>query len=259
MKIKSLGFIGGGRVTGIILEGLNRKDMLSEQMAVSETNPEVMAKLAERFPRIKTSAGDVKGPAAAAMVFIALHPPAVMASLEGIKGHLKKDAVVVSLAPKLTIAQISAGLGGFDRIVRMIPNAPSVMNKGYNPLSFSPAFSAEEKKEIRKFFEILGDCPEVDEGKLEAYAILTAMGPTYLWFQLEELKDLGMSFGLTAKETEKALTKTVKGTVKTLFDSQRTPAEVMDLVPVKPIGEDEEAIRNIYRTKLKGLFAKLKG
>jgi pyrroline-5-carboxylate reductase len=47
--------------------------------------------------------------------------------------------------------------------------------------------------------------------------------------------------------------------VKTLFDSQRTPAEVMDLVPVKPIGEDEEAIRNIYRTKLKGLFAKLKG
>lgn len=51
----------------------------------------------------------------------------------------------------------------------------------------------------------------------------------------------------------------VKGTVKALFESQRTPGEVMDLVPLKPIGEDEESIRNIYRTKLKGLYAKLKG
>ena len=259
MKIKSLGFIGGGRVTGIILEGLDRKDKRPERVFVSDTNPEALSKLADRFPKIKTSSGDVKDPAAAAIVFIALHPPAVMASLGGIKGHLKKDAVVVSLAPKLSIAQLSAGLGGFDRIVRMIPNAPAIVNRGYNPVAFSPAFSSDEKRNLRKFFKILGDCPEVKEENLEAYAILTAMGPTYLWFQIEELKSLGLSFGLSAKEVESALAKMVKGTVKTLFASQRTPAEVMDLVPLKPIGEDEEAIRTIYRTKLKGLYAKLKG
>jgi len=259
MKIKSLGFIGGGRITGIILEGLNRKEKQPDRVFVSETNPEVGAKLADRYPGVKMSTGDVKGSASAAMVFIALHPPAVMAGLGSIKEHLKKDSIIVSLAPKLTLAQLSAGLGGFQRIIRMIPNAPSVVNKGYNPVAFSPAFTGDEKKEIKKFFEILGDCPEVDEGKLEAYAILTAMGPTYLWFQLEEMKSLGQSFDLSAKEVEKALSKMVKGTVRTLFDSQRTAAEVMDLVPVKPIGEDEETIRNIYRTKLKGLYAKLKG
>ncbi|HOK07688.1 MAG TPA: NAD(P)-binding domain-containing protein [Syntrophales bacterium] len=259
MKIKSLGFIGGGRITGIILEGLERKDKLPERILVSETNPDVLAKLKDRFPIIERSADDVKGPAGAALVFIALHPPAVTAALSGIKGHLKKDAVVVSLAPKISLNQLSAGLGGFDRIIRMIPNAPSIVNKGYNPVAFSPAFTGDEKKEIRKFFEVLGDCPEVAEEKLEAYAILTAMGPTYLWFQLEELKDLGMSFGLTARETEKALAKMVKGTVKTLYEAKRTPTQVMDLVPVKPLGEDEEAVRKIYRVKLKGLYAKLKG
>ncbi len=259
MKIKSLGFIGGGRVTGIILEGLDRKDKLPERLFVSETNPEVLAKLTGRFPAIKGTGDDVKGPAGAALVFIALHPPAVPAVLGGIKGHLKKDAVVVSLAPKISITQLSAALEGFDRIVRMIPNAPSVVNKGYNPVAFSPVFTAEEKKEIRKFFEILGDCPEVEEEKLEAYAILTAMGPTYLWFQWEALKELGLSFGLTAKETEKALAKMVKGAVKTLYEAKRTPAEVMDLIPVKPLGEDEGTIRQIYQTKLTGLYAKLKG
>ncbi len=259
MKIKSLGFIGGGRITGIILEGLARKDKLPECIFVGETNPEILAKLTDRFPTVNGSVGDVRTPAGAALVFIALHPPAIPSALAGIKGNIQEDAVVVSLAPKISLANLSAGLGGFDRIVRMIPNAPSVVNKGYNPVAFSPAFTVDERKEIRKFFEILGDCPEVAEDKLEAYAILTAMGPTYLWFQWEALKDLGLSFGLTARETEKALAKMVKGAVKTLYETKRTPGEVMDLIPVKPLGEDEATIRQVYQTRLTGLYAKLKG
>jgi pyrroline-5-carboxylate reductase len=51
----------------------------------------------------------------------------------------------------------------------------------------------------------------------------------------------------------------IDGTVTTLFNSHRTATEVMDLVPLKPIGEGEETIRNIYRTKSKELYAKLKG
>jgi pyrroline-5-carboxylate reductase len=37
-----------------------------------------------------------------------------------------------------------------------------------------------------------------------------------------------------------------------------SPIEVMDLIPVKPLGEEETNIRNMYRTKLQGLYGKLK-
>jgi len=33
----------------------------------------------------------------------------------------------------------------------------------------------------------------------------------------------------------------------------------MDLIPVKPLGEEEANIRNIYRIKLQGFYSKLKG
>ena len=69
----------------------------------------------------------------------------------------------------------------------------------------------------------LGDFPEVEEGKLEAYAIITAMGPTYLWFQLCELNELAKSFGLSEKEAAKAISKMTKGALKTLFDSGLQP------------------------------------
>ena len=97
------------------------------------------------------------------------------------------------------------------------------------------------------------------EEKLEAYAIITAMGPTYFWFQLYELEELGKTFGMTPKEVKESLVKMVKGTFKTMTDSGLSPSEVMDLVPVKPLGEEETNIRNMYRTKLQGLYSKLKG
>ena len=257
--VTSIGFIGGGRITRIILGGFDRKEKWPGKVIVSDTNADFLKDLQERFPKIEAAGSDIKKPSAADVVFLALHPPAIMGILGEIKSTLRRDAIVISLAPKVSISQISGALDGFSRIVRMIPNAPSVVNKGFNPLAFSATFSKEEKKQLHSWFKILGDCPEVAEEKLEAYAIITAMGPTYLWFQLYELEELGKTFGMTQEEVKEGLVKMVKGTLKTMTDSGLSPIEVMDLVPVKPLGEEEANIRNMYRTKLQGLYGKLKG
>jgi len=141
----------------------------------------------------------------------------------------------------------------------MIPNAPSIIGKGYNPVAFSPGFSKSEAKDFLKVVKPLGDSPEVDEDKLEAYAIITAMGPTYLWFQLAELDEIAKSFGLSEKEAAKAISKMAKGAIKTLFNSGLNATEVIDLVPVKPLAEEEAGIRNAYRSRLTSLYGKLKG
>ncbi|HZX10332.1 MAG TPA: pyrroline-5-carboxylate reductase dimerization domain-containing protein, partial [Acidobacteriota bacterium] len=103
-----------------------------------------------------------------------------------------------------------------------------------------------------------GDCPEVDEQKLEAYAVVAAMGPTYLWFQLYEVEKLGTTFGLTPQEARAAVSIMAEGAAKTVLKSGLTPDEVMDLIPVKPLGEEEEKIKEIYQAQLNALFAKLK-
>ena len=115
--------------------------------------------------------------------------------------HLQSKAVLVSLAPKASIANLSAGLGGFNRIVRMIPNAPTVINKGYNPVAFSQAFDKKEKKDLSDFFKVLGDCPEVVEEKLEAYAILMLYNSTLLGEEIRQVpvKDVVTMVDLGAK------------------------------------------------------------
>ena len=258
MKEKSMGFIGGGRVARIILGGLKKAGRMPLQIVASDNNPDVLKKLQSGFPDVRVVLNNNREAAAQDLVFFGLHPSALVNSLADIKDDLKKDAILISLAPKLTIAKLQEGLGGFNHIVRLIPNAASIIGEGFNPVVFSEALNRHEKKELLAALKALGRCLEVAEGKLEAYAIVTAMGPTYLWFQWQELRNLAESFGMTSEEAERGVAEMVAGAAKTLFGSGMAADEVMDLIPVKPLGEEEATIRMMYRSKLEPLYQKLK-
>jgi pyrroline-5-carboxylate reductase len=140
----------------------------------------------------------------------------------------------------------------------LIPNAPSVVNFGFNPVCFGAGLTAADRAAVLSLLEPLGECPEVAESKLEAYALLTGMGPTYLWFQLQALREAAAGFGLTEAEVAPALKRMVCGSARTLLESGLSPGEVMDLVPVKPLAEMEPQVAEMYRTRLPALFQKIK-
>lgn len=256
---KTRGFVGGGRITRIILKGLRRVGKFLPQVVVSDCELKVLEKLKGEFPQVKISPGDNKPPSTQDIFFLALHPPAIGGALAEIGPGLGAEAVLISLALKWTVAKLAEGLGGFKRIVRMIPNANSIVNRGFNPLAFSPELAGEERESIRTTLSVLGDCPEVPEENLEAYAVLTAMGPTYLWFQFAELMELGKKMGLKGEEAAEGVAKMAAGSAETFFASGLSPGEVMDLIPVKPLAGAEEEIKGIYRACLTELYQKLKG
>lgn len=258
MSLNSVGFIGGGRVTRIMLRGWQRANALPGRIVVSDPDGAVLAKLKADIPGIDIAPNDNGKAAGQALVFAALHPAVLLATLGAVRGAVAPDSVVISLAPKFTLAKIAEALGGHSKLARMIPNAPSIIGAGFNPISFAPDLPDDARQAIVALLAPLGDCPAVVEAKLEAYALLTGMGPTYLWFQLETLRELGRSFGLADDELVPALKRTVCGATRTLLESGLTPAEVMDLVPVKPLAEDEAAIRQAYQTRLPALFARIR-
>jgi pyrroline-5-carboxylate reductase len=257
MSTKTIGFVGGGRITRIFLEGWRRANALPANVLVSDCNADTLAKLTTQFPGAETTT-DSHAAAAQDIVFLAVHPPVMAEAATAIKGSVKPGAIVVSLAPKFTLAKLTGLLGGFARLARVIPNAPSVVNFGFNPLAFAAALSTADKAEITALLSPLGECPEVAEEKLEAYAVLTAMGPTYLWFQLQALREVAAGFGLSDAEIKPALMRMVCGAARTLLESGLTSAEVMDLIPVKPLAEMEPQVSEMYRTRLPGIYQKIK-
>jgi pyrroline-5-carboxylate reductase len=127
MTNKSIGFVGGGRVTRILLEGWERANALPAKITVNDCNSEPLARLKARFPSVETATAS-SAATAQDIVLLAVHPPMMAEVAASIKHSLGPGAVVVSLAPKFTIAKLTELLGGFARLARVIPNAPSVVD-----------------------------------------------------------------------------------------------------------------------------------
>jgi pyrroline-5-carboxylate reductase len=64
--------------------------------------------------------------------------------------------------------------------------------------------------------------------------------------------------GLSEEESKDSVQQTLVASINLMFESGLSPEQVMDLIPVKPIGEHQTQIAEIYRTKLMGLFEKIK-
>lgn len=255
MKTNALGFIGGGRITKIFLQAFANAGTNMDSVVVYDSNPDVLIALKEQFPFIET--GELLHAASQQTVFIALHPPVIMETLEKIAEVISEETELISLAPKITIEKIASKVNS-KYIARMIPNATTYINEGFNPIAFAPDMEKEDRKSIKKLLKPLGKTIETDESKLEGYAIVSAMLPTYFWFQMEEIQKVAQQCGLSEEEAKETVKATLKRAIKTYYNSGLTPAEVMDLIPVKPIGEHETEIRDMYQTKLMGLFEKIK-
>jgi pyrroline-5-carboxylate reductase len=240
------GFVGGGRVTRVLVGGWRHAGVCPTAILVNEPDDAAFARLAALCPEVRRS--PLEDVASTDVVFVALHPPVVASMIPVLRPCLDSQAIVVSLAPKIPLSTLAAGLGS-ARVVRMIPNAPSIIGLGYNPVAFCAELDAMARQTL---------WPEVDERDLEAYAILTGMGPTYFWYQWQALREVAGQFGLSPARADDALRHMLDGAVATLLQSGLPPAGVMDLIPVRPLEALEQSVTAGYRESLPALFAKIR-
>lgn len=256
--MKAIGFIGGGRITKIFLHAFENSGISLEKIVVSDINRETLDSLKLRFPKITVTTDNLQVVSKTEIVFLALHPAAIPDTLVKIKEVLNQDSVLVSLAPKITIEKLTAELGGFGNIARMNPSASTVVNKGVNPIAFAPEIKVELKDHLIGLMEKLGSTPIVEESKIEAYAVISAMGHTYFFFQLQKLSELAVNFGMDEKEAQGTITEMLRGTTETLFNSGLSYNVIDNLVPVKPLVEVEENIKGYYDQYLTAVFNKIR-
>ena len=252
---EAVSFIGSGRIARIILGGWKLANVLPQRILAFDTNAQAIQALQRDFPTVR--AASLEEAAHADLVFAALHPPAMPEMLAAISGKLKPEAVFCSLVPKVKLAALKQALGGFSRLARMNPNAPSIIGQGYNPIAFGDELPSAERDRLLALLKALGQSPQVDEIRLESYAVISAMGPTYFGFQFAKLEALATEFGLDPESARSAVRAMLHGTVDLLFASDIARETALDLVPVRPMAEHEEEISRMLGERLGAMYAKL--
>ncbi len=253
---KSLGFIGGGRITKILLNGFNNRNVKFKNIVVNDVNPSVLEGVKNDFPFIRTDSASVA--AGQDIVFLSLDQNMIMDALGLLRNDFKDDTIIVSLVPNVNFAKLALRLQDVEKIARVLPSSATYINEAYTPVSFSPGFPISDKDEVLELFGHLGKAIEVPEDKLQTYSVISALLPAYFWYQWKELINLGLEIGLTEQETINFIDESVLSSLRLNYKSGLSESQVIDLMPVSPVEENETEIRKIYRNRLIDLYRRVR-
>src|SRR5262249_60866054 len=116
----------------------------------------------------------------AAAVLLAVKPQVLPAVLGDIRDALSPGALVISIAPGITLEQIEARLPAGVPVVRVMPNTPVQVGAGAAGVARGRNASPEHAERVLRLFNAAGRAVEVPETLLDAVTGLSGSGPAYV-------------------------------------------------------------------------------
>ena len=192
-----LGFLGTGRITSSVIEGIFKSKLKIKKIYISPRNKTIAKKLSKRFKKITISRNNQQLIDKSNWVFLAVTPKVGDQILK--KLNFKKNQKIVSFISTINLAQLKKAIGKKVKIVRAIPLPPISIKKG--PVPICPP-----DNQVKNFFNQLGTTIEIknERSSINFWATSGMMAPFYE--VLKVLADWLVKRGIKRNEAQKYIT-----------------------------------------------------
>lgn len=218
LKSKRIGFIGSGNMAQAMIKGMLESHLtVPDHLFVSNRTPGKLMKISENF-KINICPTNEELVEKCDIVILAVKPQDLIAAVEPIAQIFLEKQVVISLASGITMQTLEKHLPQC-RVVRLMPNTPSVIGRG--TLGFFMNESDEGLETlIEDLFSPLGSVMKLqDEDQFEAFMIACSSGTGFVFELMTYWKEWIEEHGFDS-ETAKAITiETFLGAAELAFKS----------------------------------------
>ena len=237
---KKIGFIGCGNMGKAILGGLIASgQVLPGQIWVYTPSPDKVAALRDEYGvNAAESAQEVAQ--VADIVFGAVKPNIMIKVLSEITSSLNKETLVVSIAAGVT--QLARALGHDRKIVRAMPNTPSLVNAGMTSVTPNALVTSEDVADVLNIFRCFGEAEVIAEPMIHPVVGVSGSAPAYVFMFIEAMADAAVLGGMPRAQAYKFAAQAVMGSAKMVLETGKHPGELKDMV-CSPGGTTIEAVR----------------
>lgn len=210
LKSKKVGFVGAGNMTQAIVQGLLEGQILgAQQIFVSNRSPGKLQKLKDQFGvHICTSNEDVVEKSD--IVILAVKPQDLLTAIEPISQSFLEAQIVISLAAGIRMNTLSKNLPQ-TRLVRMIPNTPTLIRKGLMGYLLNESDPGLETT-VEDLFSPLGKVFRMeDEDKLESFMVASSSGTGFIFEFMMYWQDWIEEHGFDSRVAQEIVTETFLG------------------------------------------------
>lgn len=239
---KKIGFIGCGNMGKAILGGLIASgQVLPGQIWVYTPSPDKVAALRDEYGvNAAESAQEVAQ--VADIVFGAVKPNIMIKVLGEITSSLNKETLVVSIAAGVTLDQLARALGHDRKIVRAMPNTPSLVNAGMTSVTPNALVTSEDVADVLNIFRCFGEAEVIAEPMIHPVVGVSGSAPAYVFMFIEAMADAAVLGGMPRAQAYKFAAQAVMGSAKMVLETGKHPGELKDMV-CSPGGTTIEAVR----------------
>jgi pyrroline-5-carboxylate reductase len=209
--------LGAGRMGGALIQGWARAGAFSGADLIV-VDPAASEATAASGARVNPPVCEL---ALAETVLLAVKPQIWAEAAAAIEPYLAPDAVIVSIAAGISLADISAGFGG-RRTARVMPTTAVAIGQGTASV-FAP--DPEARARARALFAPVATVVDLDdEALMHAATGVSGSAPAYLYAFVEALEAAGVASGLTPQASSRLARATIAGSAALLAASGEEPA-----------------------------------
>ena len=246
-----IALIGAGNMAEAILAGLLHNGQLTPTQFIASDIVQARRADLTRTYAVTTTGHNREAAEGAQVILLAVEPQVLDEVLTDIAPTVGSSQLVVSVAAGYPIARIARHLPKTRRIVRAMPNMPSMIREGAAALAYDATLSEQDAATARALFEPIGKVVVVAERLMDVVTGLSGSGPAYVFVMIEALADGGVKMGLPRETAQLLAAQTVAGAARLVMESHEHPGVLKDRV-ASPGGTTIAGLHALERGRLRG-------
>ncbi len=249
-----IAIIGAGNIGRMLLEQLRRNSM-TVRIAVYDKDPEKAHSVARPVGADVLDEAEV-GTCGAQLWLLCIGPKSVLPFLKQLSPCLRPGNIVVSFAAAVPLQKLEALVTEGVHMVRVMPNMPSQVGQGMNPVCFSEKVPPEASEIVMQLLELLGETVEIRDEQMNWCVGLSGAAMRSLLPVIEGMIRAGIDAGISAKKARKIAAQVMLGTAELVKEMEdMSLADIKALTPMETV--DEKEVARIFQEAAAGAKEKI--
>ena len=228
-----LGFIGTGNMASAIMGGIIGKKMISaEEIIGADLLESGREKVKEQFG-IQVTEKNQEVVEKAEVIILSVKPQFYEEVINQIKDCVKKEQIIITIAPGKTLAWLAEKFGKEVKIVRTMPNTPALVGEGMTAMCPNEYMEKEEIEYVKQLLESFGRVEVVPERLMDVVVSVSGSSPAYVFMMIEAMADAAVSGGMPRAQAYQFAAQAVYGSAKMVLETGKHPGELKDMVALR--------------------------
>ena len=252
---QKIAFIGAGTMGEAMIRGLLGQKLVQPDQIIAADPWEKRVKfLAERY-EIATTVDNRKAAEEGQIVILSIKPQSIPYVLPEIRGHLRRQDLLLSIIAGAPIKKLSDG-AAHASVVRAMPNTPAQIGMGITVWTATAEVSDDHKQQAGAILGSFGEEIFVEqESYLDMATALSGSGPGYIFMMMEALIDAGVHLGFSRHVARQLVFQTMRGSVEYAEQSGKHVAELRNQV-TSPGGTTAAALYHMEKGGLRTVISR---